>query len=50
MTSFYKCLWFLLPGALLDTIIPVPCIALFFLYVLWVRPLWFKILVDDLYK
>jgi len=47
---FAKCIICLVLIALLDTIIPIPFTALLLLYVLAVKPLWFKDLVDTIYQ
>ena len=41
---------FLLVLALFDTIIPVPITALSAIYILYLKPKWFKERVEDVYR
>ena len=50
MKSNTKILIYLIIFALFDMIIPVPFTAILLIYVLLVRPLWFKKLVAEVYE
>jgi len=50
MKSKNKIIIFLIILALFDMIIPIPFTTILLIYVLLVRPFWFKKLVDEVYS
>ena len=50
MKTTNKILIFLVVMALIDIIIPIPIAVFMLIYVLYQKPLWFKDLVEEVYR
>jgi hypothetical protein len=50
MQSKTKVLLYLIFLAITDTVIPIPITGMLLIYVLYMKPAWFRELVDDVYR
>lgn len=50
MQTKTKALLYLILLAVTDTIIPIPITGMLLIYVLYMKPDWFREMVDDIYK